>query len=193
MIPSDAVREVLPGVFRWEAFSPDHRVELTSHEVRDGLRGILFDPIPLPDGAIASYRVPDAMVLTNENHDRDAKAWRTRWNLEVWAAPEAGLTLPEVRRWNSAIPPFSGWELIPLPGAPGGETAFHLPARSLVVFGDAVVNLPGRSLEILPDKYCRDPARLRESLRRLPAFEHALFAHGEPLLGGADVRIAALL
>ena len=61
------------------------------------------------------------------------------------------------------------------------------------VFGDAVVHLPERGLELLPDKYCTDPAALRISLAGVPAFERAVFAHGQPLLTGASAKVAALL
>lgn len=187
--------EVLPGVFRWSAYSPAHKVELTSHAVWDGTRCVVFDPIPLPEGTVIPGRWPDRIVLTNENHGRDAAAWCARFKIDAWASSEADLDLdlPDLRRWDDSAGPLEGWDLIRLPGGPGGETAFHFPARSLVVFGDAVVHLPGRGLELLPDKYCQDPARLRASLRQLPTFENAVFAHGDPLLGNASTRIAELL
>lgn len=190
------ILELLPGVRRWAAYSPAHRVELAAHSVWDENVLLVFDPIPLAAGVFDWFpgpHAPAAVVLTNANHERDTVYWRELFPLAVWAAPDASLTLANVRRWDRASPPFPGWEIIPLPGGADGETAWFCPAKSLVVFGDAVVNLPGRGLERLPAKYCRDPAQLRASLRRLPAFAHAVFAHGEPLLGDASARIAALL
>ncbi len=201
---ASSVETVLPGVLRWSVFSPAHKVELCSHAVRmPGTRGtgLVFDPISLsaeiwdwfpPDGP------PDALVLSNGNHERDAAVWRALFPVPVWAAPEARINLSGVSHWASGDSPSSpipGWNLLPLPGGAPGESAWHCPALSLVVFGDAVVNLAGRTLELLPDNYCTDPARLRRSLRAMRAipFENALFAHGTPLIGSASRRIAELL
>ena len=198
MPPASIVSEILPGVHRWSAFSPEHKVELTSHSVWDGRSLLVFDPIPLTAEVSDWFPTPcapDAVVLTNENHERDAARWRELYPLAIWAAPEAGLSLPGVRRWDPTRPPFPGWEIVPLPGGADGETAWFHAEKSLVVFGDAVVNLPGRGLEILPAKYCCDQALLRASLRRLvrQSFAHAMFAHGDTLLGDASSRIEAML
>ena len=192
------ISEILPGVHRWSAFSPEHKVELTSHSVWDGRSLLVFDPIPLTaefsDGCSTPW-APDAVVLTNENHERDAVRWRERYPLAIWAAPEALLSLSGIRRWDPTRPPFAGWEIVPLPSGAGGETAWFHAVKSLVVFGDAVVNLPGRGLEVLPVRYCRDQPMLRASLGTLVQrpFENAVFAHGDPLLGEASARIAAML
>ncbi len=195
MSPADRLVEVLPGVVRWAAFSPPHRVELSSTAVRTAGGWWIFDPIPLAETAGELFTVASVagIVLTNENHERDAAAWSNRLRQTPWVATEANLTLPHLRRWPPGSSRLEDWHLIPLSGGPRGETAFVFPERSLAVFGDAVINLPGRGLEILPDKYGEDPRQLRESLRRLPDFEQALFAHGEPLIGQASNRIAALL
>lgn len=198
MPPASTVSEILPGVHRWSAFSPEHKVELTAHSVCDGRSSLVFDPIPLTDEVsdwfLTPY-APDAVVLTNENHERDATAWRERYPLAIWAAPEAQLSLSGVRRWDPTRPSFAGWGIVPLPGGAGGETAWFHAEKSLVVFGDAVVNLPGRGLEVLPAKYCCDQPSLRASLSALVqrTFENAVFAHGEPLLGEASSRIAEML
>lgn len=198
MPSASTVSEILPGVHRWSAFSPEHKVELTSHSVRDGRSLLVFDPIPLTAEVSDWFPTPcapDAVVLTNENHERDAGAWRDRYPLAIWAASEAQITLSGVRRWDPARPPFEGWEIVPLPGGAGGETAWFHAERSLVVFGDAVLNLPGRGLEVLPAKYCRDLPMLRASLRTLVRrpFDNAVFAHGGPLLGEASSRIAVMI
>lgn len=196
------VAEILPGVFRWAAYSPHHKVELAAHAVAGEGGLLVFDPIPLvdeemsrlwgrpgvqifqsaePHGREGPPSRPCRIILTNENHERDVARWRQLLNASVWSAADPSGGLPQ------------GWEAVPLPGGAPGETAcFHAPL-SLMVFGDAVVNLPERGLELLPAKYCADPAELRRSLGRLPRFEHAVFAHGQPLLSAGSGRIAALL
>jgi len=195
MTPVERIEEVLPGIRRWSAFSPAHRVELSSTAVCTASGWWIFDPIPVvnPEGLWNEPGSVAGIILTNENHERDAAAWASRCHAHLWAAPEARLALPAVSRWLPAVPTLQEWYLIPLPGGPPGETAFFLPDRSLLILGDAVVNLPGRELEVLPDKYCQDPRQLRESLRHLPPAEQALFAHGTPLIGQASARLTALV
>lgn len=189
--------EVLPGIYRWAAYSPHHKVELTSHAVvaEDWL--LIFDPIPLAADQrdrLAKVSSRLALVLTNGNHERDAVRWHRELGAAVWSSPAAFSYPLAIGHRSLVIPlPFPGWTSLPLPGGAPGETAFLHAGLSLAVFGDAVVNLPGRQLELLPDKYCADPAGLRLSLQALPHFERALFAHGQPLLSAASERIAALL
>jgi hypothetical protein len=190
--------EILPGIFRWEVFSPDHKVELSSHAVVVSGRAYCFDPIPLAADAIdelARMGKPTAIVLTNENHIRASGEWQDRWQVPVWASVEISVTMRGVTRFSNSESRWFDWELNPLAGGPGGDIAFRLEGYSLMVMGDAVINLPRRQLELLPDKYCRDPIALRQSLRRLvkEPFDRLLVAHGQPVLEGASSKVAALL
>jgi hypothetical protein len=177
--------EIEPGIWRWAVHSPYHRVELASHMVWDGTHCVVFDPLPLADALWSCWPAPvppDFLVVTNENHVRAVEGWSLRFpgarrigfQAKAFDRPGKGNSTGEI----STIP---GWRAIPLPGGAGDETAYHCRSLDLLVFGDAVVHLQERGLEILPAKYCQNPERLRESLRSLPPFGRALFAHGEPL------------
>ena len=78
-VMASEVFEIVPGVYRWECFSPEHKVELTSHAVLVEGKLYIFDPIELTAEAkqrlLAGQQV-EAIVLTNENHERAAAAWR---------------------------------------------------------------------------------------------------------------------
>jgi hypothetical protein len=193
-----SVEEIQPGLFRWNAFSPEHKVELTSHAVLEKGRLFYFDPFPLVEKAfqeLARKGAPTAIILTNENHERDTLVWRERLKIPVWAAAEASLEMNEVRRF---APDQTEWEtfvLHSLAGGAGGEMAFRVRSRSLVVFGDAVVNLPSRQLELLPEKYCRDAGALRGNLKKLlrEPFEQMVMAHGEPIRQGAFEKLGQLV
>lgn len=186
------ISEILPGLVRWSVYSPAHKVELTSHAVVSRDLTLIFDPIlPLPALPIPAS-VRRRILLTNANHERDALECSRHLDAEIWGPPDVEFTLPAVHRWGDATGDWAGWKPIPLPGGADGETAFYCPDRSLMVFGDAVVNLPERTLEILPAKYCRDRDRLATSLQKLPDFNHAVFAHGLPLMENAADRIRSL-
>ena len=192
------IEKVCPEVHRWSRYSPEHRVELTSHSVLGPSGLVLFDPLPVSAEILDWFPTPSAPIaiaLTNGNHGRAAGEWRERFACPVFGPAAVEFDLPGVHRFVPGESPLLDWEPISLPGGAEGETAFFSVPRSLVVFGDAVINLAGRPLELLPDKYCRHPAGLRVGLRSLIArgFDHALFAHGEPLLGNASGQIARLL
>jgi glyoxylase-like metal-dependent hydrolase (beta-lactamase superfamily II) len=58
-----------------------------------------------------------------------------------------------------------------VPGKSPGEVAFYWPERKLLIVGDAVVGNPPGRLSLLREKVMDDPARLRESVRRLLALD----------------------
>lgn len=187
------VREVFPGVREWSVYSPEHKVELTSHAV-DGPGGtVVVDPTGAPEDFESV--VPSVVVLTSGNHDRAAAVWARRFGCTVWVPRGAGSSVVGARGYGPDETPVDGWSAVPLGGGGPGEMALRVPGLDLVVFGDAVVNLAGRGLQLLPDKYCADPAALRVALRRLVGvpFARAVFAHGAALADGASARIAALL
>ncbi len=188
----------IAGVFRWNVYSPEHKVDLTALVVESPAGWVIFDPIPpvLTDWEAQFPRQrPTALVVTNANHARAGAEARARWSCPIYGPAELGDELPLTRTVVPPECPLPGWETFSLIGGAPGETAWILPARSLVIFGDAVVNLPTRGLELLPDKYCTDPAQLRTQLRLLLArdFARALFAHGTPLVTDATARLRALL
>ena len=196
MMAAPFLEEILPGVFQWSGYSPKHKVELTSHAVMLGGKLFCFDPIALAHDAMQRLTErgrPTAIILTSDNHERDALLWSETWQVPIWASREALLLLPGVKRFPLGVHEWNGWRLHQLEGGAGGETAFR--AGSLVVMGDPVVNLPDHTLELLPPKYCRSQGELRRSLAKLVGepFENLFVAHGASILGGASEKIAALL
>jgi glyoxylase-like metal-dependent hydrolase (beta-lactamase superfamily II) len=197
-VVASEVHEILPGVFRWECFSREHKVELTSYAVLADGQLYIFDPIELIAEArqrlLANHPVT-AIVLTNENHERATAGWREETQAPVWLGKGANVELSQVHRFPNEATQWGPWAVTPLAGGPGGEVALRWPERSLVVLGDVAFNLPKYGFGLLPDKYCEDQRRLGESLRRLTEqpFEAALFAHGAPILEGASARIRELV
>lgn len=191
-------QEVLPGVFRWECFSPEHKVELTSHAVMAEGQLYIFDPIELATASrqlLLVGRQVAAVVLTNENHERAYTAWRECTKAPVWMSSEVNINVAEAHHWDVQSAKLGAWEISALTGGAGGESAFRWRERSLVVLGDAIFNLSKYGFKLLPEKYCQNQAKLRETLLQLTEepFETALFAHGAPILKGASARIREML
>src|SRR3954471_1231183 len=110
---AQSIQEILPGVFRWEIFSPQHKVELTSHAIVSGGKLFCFDPIALADDPLrqlSHHGQPTAIVLTNENHERDSVAWHERWQVPIWAAADATLSIPEVQRFSPGQSEWKGFQ-----------------------------------------------------------------------------------
>src|ERR1041384_7062530 len=169
-VTATSLEQILPGVFRWEAFSPAHKVELTSHAVLIGRRLYIFDPIALDHFCfekLVSSGIPTAIVLTNDNHERDAEQWREKLGVPIWAAFDANLTIARVYRFGPKITEWLDWKLARLAGGSNGEIAFFWRQQSLLVLGDAITNLPGYGLMLLTEKYCQHQPTLRHSLKLL--------------------------
>jgi glyoxylase-like metal-dependent hydrolase (beta-lactamase superfamily II) len=190
---------VLPNVYRWEAYSSEHKVELTSHAVNADGKLYVFDPIPLDAVTMAdlwSRGTPAAIVITNDNHQRDALTWATQWQVPIWASAETGLKLPRMHHFKPGETDWEGpWKLETISGGTRGEIAFRWPEESLVILGDAVTNLKEYGFSLLTEKYCEDQKRLKESLRELgrKPFEFLCLAHGPPVLGGASTQLDQLV
>lgn len=184
--PECRADEVQAGVWRWSRYSNEHKVNLDDHAIQCGETLWLVDPSEEPDlrrpwpwgGAL-----PQGVFLTNGNHERAACGW------EALGVP---ISRPD-DKGERLVP--RGWSVLPLAGGGAGERCLWSVDRRTLVIGDALIHLRSRGLEILPDRYCEDPARLRRSLlslRDLPV-ELVLFAHGDPLMDQAKVRLEQLL
>ena len=191
----------------WQAYDPASKVDLHATAVAVAGGGLYFvDPIPLRAAAVAELLAqtadtpPAGVLVTNGNHARAAAEFARRFGVglcaTVAAAGEAGLgtglTIPA-----TGGPVFGGaFEAVPLTGAAAGEVAFYREdGDGLVIVGDALIHMDNHGFAVLPDKYCENPRELRRSLARLAEREFATmtFAHGDPIVGGADERLRKLL
>ena len=196
------MREILPGVHHWTAHHDPIQARVSSYYVAPA--GIVIDPkIPEEGGLDALPGRPQQVVLTSGHHDRDARAFAEAFDIPIRASREAdaylGGTLP--------IEPFGDGDEI----APGvtaihigklcdDEGALHLAvAEGAIVLADAL-NRYGETLAFFPDWLLGDDpeavkAGLRQAFEGLLTrdFDHLLFAHGEPLIGGAKAALRAFV
>lgn len=191
--------EVIPGVYSWEAYSPEHQVDLISHAIVAGSELICFDPIPLAEPAfqkLSKLATPGAIAVTNANHERAGRQWQKRWGTSLWSDRKSGLSAVGMEYFpDEPSASWKGFKLHRISGGSAGEVAFSLEAQSLVLLGDAIVNLPAYPLQLLTEKYCESQPDLKKSLADLIMipFERLLMAHGRPILHGASKKIAGLL
>ena len=188
------------GVYRWNYYSPGHRVDLTSHLIVSGDTGIYIDPTSgwIPPEISGPIKL-GYIFLTNSNHERASVAASSHLHWPVLASRRCQFASRYFQFRPVEIPGTlpGGWEVFHLDGAAQGEVIYINRLLKTAIFGDSVVNLPSRSLEILPEKYCRDRDLLKSELNEwcsqyLSGISVCLFAHGKPLFHPDTQALASL-
>lgn len=86
-----------------------------------------------------------------------------------------------------------GLEVVATPGHTPGHIALLDAALGVLFAGDALTGADGDAAGPNPD-FTPDMATAEDSVRRIAAlqFEHVVFGHGEPVIGGASARVSEL-
>jgi len=200
------IREILPGVFHWEAVHPAIRIPVSCHWLEPAR--MLLDPL-VPEEGLAWFErrgPPRHVLLTNRLHSRESARFVEAFGCDVWCN-EAGLHHfgPDGEIRDLGVRGFrAGDEL------PGGvrsleigvlcpdESAFLVPGTEpALATADGVVRDGDGPLVFVPDPLLGDDPEavkrgLRAAYRRLLALEwdHLLLAHGRPWIGGARRALA---
>ena len=159
---------------------------------------VVINPLRLEEPALRELGDVTAVLLTSSSHVRAAAHYREATGAALWAPAEADLgelEPDETFTEGNEVP--GGLRVIGLPGPRDGESAFYLKrGEGVMIIGDALMNIGGSGgLQVLPKQHNRDPARTRQSLRKLLDynFEAMLFAHGDPIRRGAKPMLKELL
>jgi glyoxylase-like metal-dependent hydrolase (beta-lactamase superfamily II) len=171
----------------WNCYDPSIKADLTSNAVLTQNGWWLIDPIHLPEDyqAALSGKPVVGILLTNENHERDARILAREFGAKVYAHEAAKPHLPNPP--NGIFKDKKAIEKGPtpyfIPGASYGETAYFFKDQKVLALGDALINLSQTGFSFLPDKYCQDRTLAKENLKTLSDlnFETITFAHGAPL------------
>jgi hypothetical protein len=199
------IHEVLPGVHHWTGIHPRIRLPVDSYYLEHA-RTVL-DPMVPREGLEWFERrpAPSQVVLTNRHHLRNSERFAAAFGCPIRCC-EPGL---HEFTGGPAVEGFPfGAELAP------GVTAHELDAicpddtallisterGGALAFADGLTRPRGGGLTFVPGFLMGDDpsavrADLRESLRRLLDldFDHLLFAHGEPLIGGGKAALREFL
>lgn len=192
------MKEILPGVFHWKTFHEGIQAYVHSYYINATDPAVLVDPRVPAQGLewFAAHGAPQHAYLTNRHHYRHSGRFAVRYGVQVWCH-KAGLH--EFTHGEKVRSFTHGREL------PGGilalkvgvlcpeETALYLPLNGgLLCIGDAIVRERGK-LGFVPDEYMgENPEGVKRGLRKVflkhlceSEFDHLLFAHGAPWIGGA--------
>jgi hypothetical protein len=206
MLRAMAPREILPGIFHWTAIHPEIRVPVHCHYLEPAR--MLLDPL-VPAGGLDWFERrerPRHVLLTNRLHSRETARFVAAFGCEIWCNA-AGLDhfgadgeLPGlvVRGFRAGEPLPGGVRSLEIGELCPDETAFWLPgAEPALAIADGIVRDEAGALGFVPDELIGDDPEaikraLRRAYRRLLSldFDHLLFAHGEPWLGGGKRALA---
>lgn len=193
------MREILPGVLHWTTHHEGIGAPVSSYFVERA--GVLIDP-RVPEGGLEELRdraAPQQIVLTIGLHARHAQEIAEAFGCPVRAPRE----VRDRRGEDFDFEPFTdGDEVAPGVTAIGvtalapDEVVLHLDVEGgALAFGDALMHY-GDTLAYVPDNLLGDDpegvkAGLTEALRGLLTrdFDHLLFAHGDPLVGGGKAAL----
>ena len=193
------MQEILPGLFHWTTFHAPIGTEVSSYLVAPA--GVVIDP-KIPDGGIDALR--DAaevqqVVLTTGLHDRDAREIGTAFDCPIrvsFAGQErlGGALETAPYNWGEELAP--GITAIEVDVIAPDDAGLHIEvAEGALYFADAVHRYGGALSFFADDLLGAHPQRVKEGIKnRLRAllerdFDHLLFAHGEPLIGGGKAAL----
>lgn len=185
------MREILPGVWHWSTYHEPIRTDVSSYFVAPA--GIVIDP-KVPDEPLPS--TARQVVLTIGLHHRDA----TTFDVPIRAPREAedrGLSERfDYEPYGDGDELAPGVTAIQIGAICPDEYALHIAvAGGAIVFADGLMHY-GDALAFVPDSLMgEDPAAVKDGLidafRALLTrdFDHLLFAHGDPLIGGGKAAL----
>lgn len=192
------MEELLPGVFHWRVLHPDIHIEVHSYYLSSCQPACLIDPLVPQEGLdwFKEYPIPAHIYLTNRLHDRHSARFLTAFGGTVWCHEDglhefAAGTLPATGfRFGAQLP--GGVRALPVGVLCPEETAFFLPiAEGVLSIGDAIVRENGKLGFVWDELLGDDPAAIKQGVKtaclqicKQEVFDHVLFAHGEPIIGG---------
>lgn len=185
----------------WHDYDVAAKTELYSSYLRTAAGAYLVDPIPLHKSVLDQLTGSSCVagiVVTNANHHRLAAQLAQQLSVPVLAHADT-FTRDQAGGFTTIADGekiCDGLRVIAIEGAVPGEIALHCEDdRGTLVVGDAVINFEPYGFALLPAKYCANQKQMRRSLRKLLEYkaERILFAHGMPILSGADQWLRTLL
>jgi hypothetical protein len=199
------MKEILPGVFHWTTFHEGIGQKVHTCFLSCADPPVLIDPRVPEEGLnwFENRRKPAHAFLTNRLHYRHSDRFEKAFGTKVWCHREG---LHEFTDGRKVQPFIHGEEL------PGGilalevgvlcpeETALYFPgAGGILAIGDAIIR-DREELGFVPDELMgEDAGEVKRGLRKVflghleRDFDHLLFAHGKPWIGGAKEGLRKFL
>ncbi len=194
------MEEILDGVFHWKAVHPRIKIEVGCHFVAGS--GTAIDPL-LPAEGIEWFDGRDVqrVVLSNRHHLRHAPEIAERFGCPI-LCHEAGLhefeAGPRVDGFAFGDRLAGDIVALEMDAICAEDTVLRIEAGGgALLFADSLIN--HGEVGFVPDNLIgEDPEAVKRRVRERAAalldeeFEHLLFAHGDPLIGGGREALRAI-
>jgi hypothetical protein len=193
------MRELLPGLFHWYAIHPNHRMQVSCHYCAGS--GTLFDPL-LPDEGIEWFdeHRPQRIVLSTRHHLRHSEQIADRFGCPILAHHDGLHEFedgPDVKGFEFGDDLAPDVRALTMDAISPDDTVLRIDAgEGALLFADSVVNhgdVGFVSDRLIGDEPERVKALIRERVSALldEDFDHLLFAHGDPVVGGGKDALRA--
>ena len=196
------MKEVIPGIFSWSVFNEEKGLDFNGHLVAGSAGLVVIDPpAPAPPdlAALDAAGRPEAIVITNAHHTRDAVKLAARWQVPLMAPRADAPLLPQGMHLDALYDDGDrlpgGLRVITLSGQKTpGESALFVERSAAVIVGDAVIGKPPGKLSLLPAAKYADPRAAMAGLRRLLtlSFDAVLVGDGASLPRGGRRAVEEL-
>lgn len=197
------MKEILPGIHTWSVFSEEKGLDFNGHFIVNDEGRVLIDPPSMDDGtldAIDALGPPDAIVITNCHHTRDAMSAAARWRARILLNDRDAKAIPQDVRLGGVYRPGdrlpAGLLVIGLQHQKSpGESALLCRKANAIILGDALIGKPPGSFCMLPDAKYADPAGARVALTTLldHPFDGVLLGDGTSIPHGGRTALERFL
>jgi hypothetical protein len=187
------VEELLPGLYHWYAIHPDHGGRVSCHFAAGS--GTLFDPL-LPEEGIDWFEDhrPKRIVLSTRHHLRHSEQIAARFECPI-LAHEDGLHEfddgPSVQGFAFGDRLADDVVALTMDAISPDDTTLRIEVgEGALLFADSLVNhgeigfVSDRLIGDDPEDVKRSILERVSSIADEQDFEHLLFAHGDPVVGG---------
>jgi hypothetical protein len=198
------MQEIVPGIHHWTTFRDTIGTDVSSYWVQPA--GVLVDPM-VPDEGLEAFEAlavrPQQVVLTTGLHTRHAERFADAFSIPIRAPREAAERLGD----RLTFEPYTDHEeLAPAVHAVHigvlcpDEYALHIAvAEGAIALADGLYHEGGELGFFDDDLLGDDPEAVKrglvEQFRALLErdFDHLLFAHGDPIVGGGKRALRAFV
>ena len=198
------MQEILPGIWHWTQRHPRIGIDVSSYYFEP--EQVLIDPL-IPDEGLAWFvsRPPLNIYLSIRHHYRHCAEFAARFDCRVWCVEQGLHEFTDAQQVQSfcfgdTLP--GSVKSIEVDSLCSDEGALFLGREGgCVVLGDGCVRRGDGPLLFVSDRMMgEDPAGVKAGLttayQRLVddyEFDHLLFSHGLPLIGGGRQALAEFI
>ena len=193
------MRELITGLWYWATEHPNLGQDVSSYYVADA--AAVLDPM-VPDEGLAAFDglpVPEHVILSCRHHDRDHARFVEAFGASFHVSEQGVHEYPgeDVRAYGVGDQIVPGITAVANGRIAPDDMVLRIDVEGgALAFADSLLHTDGQ-IGFMPDGLLgEDPAQVRRDITDAVRgvldqdFEHVLFAHGDPIVGGGHEALA---